>query len=113
MLKVNEEIKGLDIDLELDEQDRAALSAFVKQQGFDIIQRIMEDIVRKFNFLLINTNPADQAQVLANHYLAKSVAMFYTSLMTRIESECQINAYNNRNKSLVEDAVTANTPEFS
>ncbi len=113
MLKITDEAKGLDIPLALDDQDKAVLSAFVKQQGFDIIQKIMEDIVRKFNFKLLDTNPADEKEVLANHYLAKSVAMFYTSLINRIELECKVDAYNNRNKSLVEEAVTAQTPEFN
>jgi hypothetical protein len=112
MLKVNNELKGLDIEFNLDAQEKATLSAYVKQQGFDIIQRIMEDCVRKFNFNLLNTDPANQDKVLANHYLAKVSAMFYTSLMERIETECQIDAYNNRNKELVEEAVTASTPEW-
>ena len=112
MLKITNDTKGLDIPLELDDQDKAVLSSYVKQQGFDIIQKIMEDIVRKFNFALLNTNPADEKQVLANHYLAKSMAMLYTSLINRIEQECKINAYNNRNKEKVEDAVTADIAEF-
>jgi len=112
MLKIDTELKGLDVEFVLDDQDKATLSAYVKQQGFDIIQKIMEDCVRKFNFNLLNTNPANSEQVLANHYLAKVSAMFYTSLMNRIETECQINAYNNRNREAVEEAVTANIPEF-
>ena len=113
MLKVKDELKGLEIDFELDENDRAVLSSSVKQQGFDILQRIMEDQVRKFNFKLINTNPANSAEVIANHYLAKAVAQFYTGLIERIERECQISAYNNRSKTVVEDSVTADVPEFS
>lgn len=112
MLKIDKEITGLDIDFVLDDQDKATLSAYVKQQGFDIIQKILEDCVRKFNFNLLNTNPANSEQVLANHYMAKVSAMLYTSLMNRIETECQINAYNNRNKEIVEEAVTASTPEW-
>jgi hypothetical protein len=112
MLQVKDELKGLDIELKLDDGDRAILSASVKQQGFDILQKLMEDQVRKFNLKLINTNPADSAMVLANHYLAKAVAQFYAGLMERIEIECQVDAYNNRNKMIVEEDVTAQTVEW-
>src|ERR1035437_10922540 len=112
MLKVHDELKGLDIELQLDETDRGILSSSVKQQGFDILQKIMEDQVRKFNLKLINTNPAASAQVLANHYLAKAVAQFYAGLIERIESECQIEVFNNRNKNVVEADVTAQTEEW-
>lgn len=112
MLKVNDDLKGLDIEFQLDDADRGILSASVKQQGFDILQKLMEDQVRRFNLKLINTNPADSNQVLANHYLAKAVAQFYAGLIERIEAECQIEVYNNRNKSIVEADVTAQTEEW-
>ncbi len=109
MLKVTNELKGLDIELELTEDERGVLAASVKQRGFEIMQRIMEDQVRKFNFKLLDTNPAKQEEVLAAHYIAKGVAQFYTSLMEKIESECQIVAYSNR-KPQVENATEV--PEF-
>jgi len=113
MLEVNKDLlKGLDIELEIDDAEKAVLSAFVKQHGFDIIQKIMEDQVRKFNFKLINSSGADSAEVCANHLLAKAVAQFYVGLMERINRECAINAYNNRDRNVVEDAFTATVSEF-
>lgn len=112
MLKITDDLKGLDIELVLDDAERGILSSSVKQQGFDILQKLMEDQVRKFNLKLINTNPADSDMVLANHYLAKAVAQFYAGLMERIEQECQIEAFNNRNKSIVEADITAQTDEW-
>jgi hypothetical protein len=112
MLKIKDELKGLDVELELSDDDRAILSSSVKQQGFDILQKLMEDQVRKFNLKLINTNPADSAEVLANHYLAKAVAQFYAGLIERIEIECQIDAYSNRDRTIVEADVTAQTEEW-
>ena len=109
MLKVTDDLKGLDIELSLTEEERGVLAASVKQRGFEIMQRIMEDQVRKFNFKLINTDPAKQDSVLAAHYLAKAIAQFYTSLMEKIEGECQIVAFSNR-KPVVEDATEI--PEF-
>jgi|GEM_PF-5210228 hypothetical protein len=114
MLKIeNDLLKGLDVELQLDDVEKAILSSYVKQRGFDIVQKIMEDQVRKFNFKLINTNPANSAEVCANHYLAKAVAQFYVGLMERIQEECSINAYNNRRQDIVEDAVTAVIEEFN
>jgi hypothetical protein len=112
MLRVNDELKGLDIELKLDDQDRSLLSSYVKQQGFDILQKLMEDQVRKFNFKLLNTSPADEREVLAAHYLAKAVAQFYQGLMERLEQELQIEVFNNRNKSIVEEDITAQIPEW-
>jgi hypothetical protein len=112
MLRVNEELKGLDIELRLDDQDRSLLSSYVKQQGFDILQKLMEDQVRKFNFKLLNTDPADERKVLAAHYLAKAVAQFYQGLIERLEQELQIEVFNNRNKSIVEEDITAQSPEW-
>ena len=112
MLKVKDEYKGLDIELNLDEQDRSLLSSYVKQQGFDILQKLMEDQVRKFNFKLLNTNPSDERAVLAAHYLAKAVAQFYQGLIERLEQELQIEVFNNRNKSIVEPDITAQTEEW-
>jgi hypothetical protein len=106
MLKRTDDLKGLDVEFTLEPSERGILASSVKQQGFDLLQKLMEDQVRKFNLKLINTNPADSDMVLANHYLAKAVAQFYAGLMERIEQECQIDSYNNRNKSIVENDMT-------
>ena len=104
MLQVKDELKGLDIEINLTEEERAVLAASVKQRGFEIMQRIMEDQVRKFNFNLLNTDPSKQDAVIAAHSLAKAVAQFYTSLMEKIESECQIHVYSNR-RPVIQDAT--------
>src|ERR1035441_2296838 len=112
MLKIKDEVKGLDIELKLDDQDRSLLSSYVKQQGFDILQKLMEDQVRRFNFKLLNTDPADERKVLAAHYLAKAVAQFYQGLIERLEQELQIEVYSNRNKTIIEEDITAQQPEW-
>jgi hypothetical protein len=109
MLKVTNELRGLDIELELTDDERGVLAASVKQRGFEIMQRIMEDQVRKFNFRLLDADIANQNEVVAAHLIAKGVAQFYTALMEKIESECQIVAYSNR-KPQVEQATEV--PEF-
>jgi hypothetical protein len=109
MLKVNNELKGLDIAIQLSDDERGILAASVKQRGFEIMQRIMEDQVRKFNFQLLDCNPANHEEVVAAHYIAKGVAQFYTALMEKISNECDIVIYNNR-KPVVENAT--DMPDF-
>lgn len=95
MLKPSDSMKGLDIDIQLSDQERSILSSYVKQQGFDITQRLLEDQVRKFNLKLINTDPSDSDKVVAAHHLAKVVAMFYQGFISRIQHECAVEYYNN------------------
>jgi|ERR1700677_3803889 hypothetical protein len=109
MLKVTNELRGLDIELGLTDDERGILAASVKQRGFEILQRVMEDQVRRFNFKLLDTNPAKQDEVLAAHFIAKGVAQFYTALIEKIEQECQIVAWGNR-KPQVENATEM--PDF-
>jgi hypothetical protein len=95
MLKRDNDLKGLEVDLELTPAQQAILSSFVRSPGFDLLQKLMEDQVRKFNLKLINTDLADKEQAYANLCQAKTVAQFYMGLMQRLESELQIEAYNN------------------
>jgi hypothetical protein len=95
MLKRDNELKGLELDLELTPAEQAILSSYVRSPGFDLLQKLMEDQVRKFNLKLINTNISDTKSIIANFSQAKTVAQFYMGLMERLESELQIEAYNN------------------
>lgn len=105
MLKVEDNLKGLDIEIELTDNERGILASSVKQQGFDIMQKLLEDQVRRFNLKLINTNPSKTEEVLAAHYLAKAVAQFYMGFIEKLQHELQIDAYNNRNTSIVENST--------
>ena len=94
MRKVSDEIKGLQCEVTLTEKERAVLASYVKMEGFDIIQKLMEDQVRRFNLKLINTPNANKAEVLSHHGLAQSIAQFYVGLMNRIATECEIEVFN-------------------
>ena len=96
MLAVNDEVKGIEIDIELTPSERALLSSYVKTEAFDVLQRLMEESVKKYNVRLINTDPTDKEAVLVNHRLANAVGGFYTSLMARVYDECGVANYNNR-----------------
>lgn len=95
MRKVTDELKGIDIDIALTDTERVLLSSFVKQEGFDILQRILEDLVRKQNLKLLCTTAAKPEEVLANHNLARAMGMLYTAFVERLAAECSIAQYNN------------------
>lgn len=96
MLKRNDEAKGIEIEISLTPEEALILSATVKTQAFDILQKLMEDQVRKFNLKLINTPGTDQKAILANFAVAKAVTQFYAGLMSRLEEELNITYFNNR-----------------
>ena len=85
MLAVNDAIKGIDVDITLTETERSLLAAYVKTEGFDVLQRIMEDTVKSYNVRLTNTDPTKPEDVLVNHRLANAVGGFYTSLIARFK----------------------------
>jgi hypothetical protein len=85
MLKITDDnIKGLEVNFELSERDRQLLSGHIRTEGFDILQRLMEQEIRLLNVKLLNTNTANPPEILANHAVAKGAAMFYAGIMQRI-----------------------------
>lgn len=95
MRKVTNELKGIDIDVELTETERVLLSSFVKQEGFDILQRILEDIVRKYNLQSLCAPASNPSLVLSRHNTAQAMGMLYSAFVERLAAECSIAAYNN------------------
>jgi hypothetical protein len=96
MLAVNDAVKGIDVDIVLTETERSLLAAYVKTEAFDVLQRLMEDSVKSYNVRLTNTDPTDTESVLVNHRMANAVGGFYTSLISRLKEELQVENYNNR-----------------
>ena len=95
------------LDFKLDERQRAILNAFVQQEGFDIVQKIMLNAIREFNFNLMNTPSTKPEEILAKHSAAQNVSLFYQEFMTRLNDELNLHRYN---------AVrlgTANNPEVA
>jgi hypothetical protein len=103
MLRVDDSIKSIDINITLDETERGLLAAYIKTQSFDILQRIMEDIVRDYNARLMNTDPIKKDDVLINHLYANAVGGFYVALMGRLKEELNIEAHNNRSREPIND----------
>jgi hypothetical protein len=109
MLRIDPEVtKGIDVEIELDDKQRALLASAVKQEWFDIVQKIMVDQVKKFNLKLINTDPSNREEVLAAHHLAKAVAQFYVGFMKKISDICEVVEYSD---SRVREPINENTME--
>ena len=84
MLKITEDVKGLDMTFTLDERQTAIMASAVKQEWFDIIQKMMEQEVKLLNIQLINTGSDNPNQILANHAIAKGAGMFYIGFIQRL-----------------------------
>ena len=85
MLKITEDLKGLDMTFQPDERQLAILAAAVKQEWFDIIQKMMEQEVKLLNIRLINTDTSNPNEILANHAMAKGAGMFYIGFIQRLQ----------------------------
>lgn len=108
-------IFSADIDLVLEDRERAVLASALQQEWFDILQKIMEDVVRHQNRLLVNVDPADPfyETIVANrHRVAHAVGRFYIDLMTRLKDEFNIQAYNAAKLGTVENPENPNSEDF-
>jgi len=95
MLKVTDDaVKGLDMSFNLDDRQVAILASVVKQEWFDIIQKMMEQEVKLLNIRLINTETANPSEILANHAIAKGAGMFYIGFIQRLQQILQVHNYN-------------------
>ena len=95
MLKITEEtVKGLSMNFELSEKDCALLASAVKQEWFDLLQKLMEQEVKLLNIKLLNTDTGNPQEILANHAVAKGAGMFYAGLMQRLLGILQVQQYN-------------------
>ena len=77
----------------LDERSLGIMMAAVKQEWFDILQKLMEEEIRLMNVKLVNSD--DEKTVLEAHRMVKYASMFYSGVMQRIAELTAIDAYNN------------------
>jgi len=108
-------IFSADIDIELGARERTVLSAHIKQEGFDILQTVMEDVVRKLNRQLINVDPSDPnyEKIVANrHRVAHAAGRFYIDLMMRLKEEVNLSEYNAAKLGTPENPENPNPQDF-
>lgn len=79
--------KDLTIDFELSPHQRAILSSTVNQEWFEIVQKLFEDEVRKFQLSLANTPAWESDKIYARHVLAQAAGMIYKGVFERIYTE--------------------------
>jgi hypothetical protein len=77
----------------LDDRSLGIMMAAVKQEWFDILQKLMEEEIRLMNVKLVNSD--DEKTVLEAHRMVKYASMFYSGVMQRIAELTAIEAYNN------------------
>jgi hypothetical protein len=85
---------GIEANNELTGIERAHLATWLTEDSFPIVQKLMEDEIKKFNLNLINSSK--EADIIHNHHLAKAAAAFYQGLINRINQEIFI--YRNSTK---------------
>lgn len=77
----------------LDERQLAILASAVKQEWFDILQKLMEEEIRLMNVHLLNSS--DEKDIISAHRLVRGASMFYSGVMDRIHEITAVDAYNN------------------
>lgn len=77
----------------LDERQLGILSAAIKQEWFDILQKLMEEEIRLMNVRLVNSD--DEKEVMTAHRLVRGASMFYQGVMDRLAELTAIDAFNN------------------
>lgn len=90
MIKVAENISAIKNEVDLSINEKAILVSYVKQDGFLVIQKLFEDQINRFNLKLINSNPADHNEVLANHIKAQTAAQIWAGFVERINHEIEM-----------------------
>ena len=93
----------------LDERSLGIMMAAVKQEWFDILQKLMEEEIRLMNVKLLNSD--DEKTVLESHRMVKYASMFYSGVMQRIAELTAIDAYNNSGIGTPENPEIPNFPD--
>jgi len=107
-----DESNVVNVDFKLDDRSRAILQAFVKQEGFDIIQHLMVDVCRDFNTALMNTSATDKEAVVLNHIAAKVAAQIYQGFFERLAQELEVLNYNSTTGTIDNPELAPVSPDF-
>jgi hypothetical protein len=79
---------NIDADIELTGIERAHLSVWLSDPSYKIVQRLLEDEVKRFNINLINATSPEE--VVVCHSYAKVASQIYIGLINRINEEVML-----------------------
>lgn len=91
MLKPTDGVNVFKPAFKLDERSLGIMAAAVKQEWFDILQRLMEEEIRLMNVKLLNSDETTAIEALR---MVKYASMFYSGVMDRIAELTMVDAYN-------------------
>lgn len=111
MLPVTDSMMSIDIAFKLNENDRLLMSSHVKQEGFHLTQKLMEDEIRKLNVYLLNADTAEDAVILARFRTAKAAAMFYAGFLQRLREEISIHVNSVSGVGTMDNPEVLTTPQ--
>jgi hypothetical protein len=78
------------LHFEMSETERAIVAAYVVQDGWKLIKKLIEQEIRLLTVHLMNT-PDDQTETVISRFkLAKSAAMVYKGLCARLEENSSV-----------------------
>lgn len=107
------DIYSVNASFKLDDRQRSVLTAFVQQEGWDVMQKLMESEIREFNVALHNTPVSQREAVLANHNVAVAAAQFYVGLISRIANELGVHSYHTSGVGTVGKPENHNIEDFN
>ena len=93
MIKPTDGVNVFRPTFKLDERSLGIMSAAVKQEWFDILQRLMEAEIQLMTVKLLNCSGSTE-DVLEAHRMVKYASMFYAGFMNRIAELTAIDAFN-------------------
>ena len=82
--------RSFGVTAELKSAQRRNLLAFRNSEVYPDVLDVMEMVCIETETSLINTDPADEKAVLANHKMAKAAWQIFTHMQEKIESESQL-----------------------
>ena len=109
MLKPSTEPNVFKPTFTLDSRQLAVMASAIKQEWFDILQRVMEEELRLMNVHMMNQG--DDTQILQAHRWSKGASMFYSGVMDRLAEITSIDTYNKSGIGTPENPDTLALPQ--
>lgn len=92
MIKPTQGVNVFKPSFKLDDRSLGIMSAAIKQEWFDILQRLMEEEIRLMTVRHMNSD--DEKAVIESHRMVKYASMFYQGVMDRLAEITAIDAFN-------------------